>query len=121
MSKLIKILSGKLPLFVSDELIHYSTILFEMFHSKSIVQPTHKRGRPRKSISKVDPELKYATVKKTRVKGRIVNVKKTIVYGSKEYIDLSLSKSNSNTIILPILKEQILIGAIGTHIQLEKH
>jgi hypothetical protein len=36
------------------------------------VESTGKRGRPKKPIVQIDPELQYATVHKTRDKGRIV-------------------------------------------------
>jgi hypothetical protein len=36
------------PLFTSDELVHYETILRENFSTKAPFEPTGKRGRPKK-------------------------------------------------------------------------
>jgi hypothetical protein len=64
-SDLVKRLNNK-PYFVSDELEHYSTVLFENFHDETPVSKTGKRGRPRLPEKIVHNDLAYATVKKTR-------------------------------------------------------
>jgi hypothetical protein len=69
-----------MPLFVSDELPHYATALSRRFSSDVLVPMTGKRGKPRKPISVLDPVLMYATVHKTRKKGRIVKVDRHIIF-----------------------------------------
>ena len=54
------------PLFTSDELPHYQTALMEHFSRLQHYPKTGKRGRPKKPIVVIDPELQYATVHKTR-------------------------------------------------------
>ncbi|MDR0621077.1 MAG: hypothetical protein LBJ61_04285 [Deltaproteobacteria bacterium] len=84
--------------FVTDELAHYATILFELFHSEVPVPPTGKRGRPSKPKLQVDPELQYATVKKTRKEGKIVKVERKIVFGTMQKIEEYFLKSPSSKI-----------------------
>jgi IS1 family transposase len=94
-------LSGRLlnaPLFVSDELVHYATILAEIYHDKLPVEPTGLPGRPRKAKKVIKPELMYATVKKTRKGRKIIKVERKIVYGDKATILKLLEKSQSRTI-----------------------
>ena len=62
-----------IPLFTSDELPHYKTILSEIYSEEIPVEKTGKRGRPQKPVKIVDPELDYATVHKTREKGNSEN------------------------------------------------
>ena len=75
-----------IPLFVSDELPHYTDGLRELFHHCIEQEPTGRRGRPRKPEKVVDADLDYATVHKTRDKGRVVKVETKIVFGSEERI-----------------------------------
>jgi len=87
-----------IPLFTSDELVHYETVLGEVYSHEIDVEPTGKRGRPRKPLRKIDEDLVYAVVHKTRKNGRVVNVDKRIVYGDKERIEEKLAQSPSNKI-----------------------
>jgi len=93
---LISDLAAKLnskPLFVSDELPHYKEAL-ENQYGTYVEQPrTGKRGRPQKPKLIVDPELKYATVHKTRENGKIVKVERRILYGNESTIEDILSSS----------------------------
>jgi len=86
-------LSGPPPLFSSDELPHYKTMLAECFSSSIPVASTGKRGRPKKPIVQIDPELKYATVHKTRDNGRVVQVERRIVFGKEQDINNILQNS----------------------------
>ena len=86
------------PLYVSDELIHYQTVLKEMFSIEKPVPKTGKRGRPPKAIRHIDPELDYAVVHKTREKGKVVKVEQKIIFGHQERIQLKLNRSVSNKI-----------------------
>ena len=70
----------------------------ELFH-KLIPQPaTGRPGRPRKPEKLVNEDLDYATVHKTREKGRIVKVETQIVFGSEERINKRLCELPSKTI-----------------------
>ena len=81
-----------IPLFTSDELPHYKTILREIYSEEVPVEKTGKRGRPQKPIRIVDPELDYATVHKTREKGNVVKVEKRIVYGDEKRIEEKIAE-----------------------------
>jgi IS1 family transposase len=98
---MLKDLTGRLskkPLFVSDELIHYKSILAEIFYSLSPYAPTGKRGRPRNPEKIIDVDLDYATVHKTREDGKVVKVERKIIFGSEQSITKRLADSPSNTI-----------------------
>lgn len=83
------------PLFVSDELPHYGTVLGELFHKLEPAVPTGKRGRPCNPQRIIDADLDYATVHKTRQGARVVKVERQVVYGSEQRILERLSKSPS--------------------------
>jgi IS1 family transposase len=91
-------MSGNKPLFVSDELSHYATVLRELYSHKEPVPRTGKRGRPVNSKQVIDYDLDYATVKKTRAKGHIVKVERSVVYGTKSSVKARLKMTPSNTI-----------------------
>ncbi|MDR1112027.1 MAG: hypothetical protein LBP92_15365 [Deltaproteobacteria bacterium] len=67
-------LAGRKPLFVSDELQHYATVLEEAYSHEEPIPLTGKRGRPANPKKVIDGDLDYATVKKMRKKGSIVKV-----------------------------------------------
>ena len=94
--KFLKELSSRvdnIPLFTSDELVHYESVLGEIYSEEIPVERTNKRGRPRKPKKKIDPELDYAVVHKTREKGRVVKVERRIVYGNEQRIDEKIANS----------------------------
>ncbi|MDR0572622.1 MAG: IS1 family transposase, partial [Tannerella sp.] len=64
------------PLFTSDELVHYKSVLPENFSTEETPCPTGKRGRPRKGNRIIDKELDYAVVHKTRENGKVTKVEK---------------------------------------------
>lgn len=86
-------LSGPPPLFTSDELPHYKTVLAECYSTFIPVEATGKQGRPKKAIVQIDPELQYATVHKTRDNGRVVKVERRIVFGKEQDINNILQNS----------------------------
>jgi hypothetical protein len=86
------------PLFVSDELPHYGTVLAELFHQLVPTVPTGKPGRPSNPQRVIDADLDYATVHKTRQGARVVKVERQVVYGSEERILERLAGSPSRTI-----------------------
>ena len=90
--------TDKIPLFTSDELPHYTDGLKELFHQLVLSEPTGRRGRPRRPEKIIDKALDYATVHKTREKGRVVKVETKVVFGSKKRIEKKLTELPSNTI-----------------------
>ena len=82
-----------MPLFTSDELVHYETVLGDIYSEEVPVASTGKRGRPRKPEKKIDSELDYAVVHKTRKKGKVVKVERRIVYGDEKRIDEKIAQS----------------------------
>lgn len=90
-------IQGK-PLFVSDELPHYGTVLGELFHELAPPTPTGKAGRPRNPERVIDADLDYATVHKTRQGGKVIKVERNVVHGSEQHILARLAKSPSHTI-----------------------
>ena len=86
------------PLFVSDELPQYAEGLAEAFHTLVPVPPTGRRGRPRNPVRVLDADLDYATVHKTREKGRVVKVERQVVYGTAKRIADRLASSPSHMI-----------------------
>jgi len=87
-----------IPLFTSDELVHYKTVLGEIYSHEKPVECTGKRGRPQKPEREIDPLLDYAVVHKTREKGKVVKVERRIVYGEENRIDEKIAKSPGNKI-----------------------
>jgi IS1 family transposase len=97
LTDLIERLEGK-PLFVSDELAHYGTVLAELFHDLVPVLPTGKPGRPANPKRVVDADLDYATVHKTRKGAQVVKVETKVVCGNMERICKRLANSPSKTV-----------------------
>lgn len=87
-----------IPLFVSDELPHYADAILETYHTVESFERTGQRGRPKKERIKVDEEIDYAVVHKTRENGTIKKVETRIVYGNESRINKRLEKSVSNKI-----------------------
>jgi hypothetical protein len=86
------------PLFVSDELPHYATVLGELFHKLVPAPATGKPGRPCKARQVIDADLDYATVHKTRQGAQVVKVERRVVYGSEQHISERLGESPSRMI-----------------------
>ena len=86
------------PLFVSDELPHYATVLAEQYHAMVPSTPTGKPGRPKNAEQVIDADLDYATVHKTRESGRVVQVDRRVVYGSEQSVRDRLADSPSQKI-----------------------
>lgn len=86
------------PLFTSDELPHYADGLKELFHKLIAQKATGQPGRPRNPEKVIDEDLDYATVHKTRVKGRIVKVETKVVFGSSARIEKRLEELPGKTI-----------------------
>ena len=70
----------------------------ELFHKIIEPEPTGRRGRPRKPKKVVNDDLDYATVHKTRDKGRVVKVETNIVFGSADRIKKRIKALPGKTI-----------------------
>jgi IS1 family transposase len=87
-----------IPLFVSDELPHYEDAILDNYNKIETSERTGKRGRPKKDKIKIDEQVDYAVVHKTRENGIIKKVETRIVFGNEERIKERLDKSISNNI-----------------------
>jgi len=99
--KMLKDLTGRCvgkPLFISDELSHYNTVLGDLFHQLIAAEPTGKPGRPRNPHKVIDADLDYATVHKTRQGGKVIKVERDVVHGSEPRILERLKNSPSQVI-----------------------
>jgi hypothetical protein len=94
---LISRCQGK-PLFVSDELPHYGTVLEELFHTLVPSVPTGKPGRPLNPERVIDADLIYATVHKTRQGMKVVKVERKVIHGKEQQVQKRLDESPSHTI-----------------------
>lgn len=81
------------PLFTSDELPHYETVLVEKFSRLEQQPKTGKRGRPKKPKPVIDPEFQYATVHKVRQNSKVVKVERNIVFGNPNSIEKVIASS----------------------------
>jgi hypothetical protein len=74
---------GRAPFFASDQLPAYVAALIANYSTPE--PPPSKRGpgRPRKEPRRlVDPDLRYAQVQKRRQGGRVVEVRRQILFGT---------------------------------------
>ncbi len=87
----------KIELLTSDEYAPYQGAILQAY-GKTIVPPrTGKPGRPRKPYTLPPEDLVYATVHKTRRKGRVVNVEFRGVFGTEEALGEALERSAVST------------------------
>ena len=84
---------GVIPLFLSDQLAHYTTAILTHFGHWVQVPRRSKYGPAPKPRWEPLPELNYAQVVKRRFKGRVVEVTQRIVFGSTEAIAAVLSRA----------------------------
>jgi hypothetical protein len=86
-------------LITSDEHAPYETSIREVY---GVEQPRPRRpgpGRPPKPVKVVPADLCYATVRKRREKGRVVEVLRTVVFGTLCLLAALLSRSTVSTTI----------------------
>ena len=81
-------------LITSDEYKPYKQAILESFGQQRVPRRTGKRGRPKKPRYRPPKDLVYATVHKTRVKGRVKKIDYRTVFGTEEQVAdaLKLSK-----------------------------
>lgn len=82
-----------MDLMVSDEFGAYPGAILEAYGETVTPPRTGKPGRPRKSYKVPGPALTYATVHKTREKGRVVKVSLRVVFGTEEAVQAALERS----------------------------
>ena len=89
--------SGRLMnLITTDEHAPYRGAILEVY-GKTITPPrTGKRGRPRKAYKVPPAGLSYATVHKTRSKGRVVKVEQRVIFGTAAAVATALARSASS-------------------------
>jgi hypothetical protein len=89
---------GRPPLFTSDKLPAYVQALIATYSTPEPEPVKGGRGRPRKEPRRViDPELCYAQVDKHREGGRLVEVRRRIIFGAPEVITKILGNQQINT------------------------
>jgi hypothetical protein len=76
---------GRAPFFNSDQLPAYVAALIAMYSTPEPPPARRGPGRPRKEPRRVvDPDLRYAQVRKVRERGHVVEVKRQILFGSED-------------------------------------
>jgi IS1 family transposase len=87
-------LDGRTPaLITTDEYAPYEGAILEVFGEEVVPPRTGKRGRPCKPYKVASAGLNYATVRKTRKKGRVVEVIKRVIFGSAASVEAALVNS----------------------------
>lgn len=85
---------GRLPnLITSDEYPVYETELLEAYGEEVVPPPTGKPGRPKQPYKAPPPELNYATVHKTREKGRVTKIDFRVIFGTVATVMAALAVS----------------------------
>ena len=91
-----KRLDGRVPrLITTDEYAPYKQAILNAYGTRAAPEPTGKPGRPRRPRQVPLPELNYATVHKTRAKGRVINVALEIVFGVAAVLTAVLAMSRA--------------------------
>ena len=80
-------------LITTDEYTAYEGAILEAFGTKVVPPRTGKPGRPRKPYKVAPAGLHYATVHKTRKKGRVVDVVTRVIFGTTAAVEAALVKS----------------------------
>ena len=91
---------GRLDVLItSDEHAPYETAIREVY---GVATPRPRRpgpGRPPNPVKVVPPDLCYATVRKRREKGRVVEVVRSVVFGTMALLNNLLTRSTASTTI----------------------
>jgi IS1 family transposase/transposase-like protein len=87
-------LEGRTPeLITTDEYAAYEGAILETFGVEVVPPRTGKPGRPRQPYKVAPAGLNYATVHKTRKKGRVVSVVTRVIFGVMAAVQAALVKS----------------------------
>jgi len=91
-------LEGRVPrLVTTDEYAPYRQAVLDAWGEDVTPPRTGKPGRPRKARREPHPDLSYATVHKTREKGRVVSVVTAVVFGTLATVAAALAASSCST------------------------
>ena len=101
-------LDGRVPeLITTDEYSAYEGAILEAFGTEVVPPRTGKRGRPRKPYKVAPAGLHYATVHKTRKKGRVVDVATRVIFGTVAAVEAALAHSGvSRTVNTALVSKQ---------------
>jgi IS1 family transposase len=87
-------LDGRTPeLITTDEYSAYEGAILEAFGTEVVPPRTGKPGRPRSPFKVAPAGLNYATVHKTRKKGRVVDVATRVIFGTAASVQAALARS----------------------------
>ena len=94
-------------LITSDEYPAYKPAILNAYGQQVVPPRTGKPGRPQAPYTVAPPELRYATVHKTREKGRVVKVDFRVVFGTAVAVLAALAQSRvSKTINTAFIERQ---------------
>src|SRR5215472_10069770 len=100
-------LGGRVPaLITTDEYAPYEGAILEAFGTAVVPPRTGKRGRPRKPYKVAPAGLNYATVHKTRKKGRVVSVATRVIFGAVAAVQAALANSTVSQVVNTALVER---------------
>lgn len=89
--------SGRpMGLITTDEYAPYREAILRTYGETVTPPRTGRRGRPRKSYKVAPTSLLYATVHKTRTKGRVVKIEPRLVFGTTAALKAALARSASS-------------------------
>ena len=89
-----KRMGGRVPnLIATDEFAAYPQAILNAWGETVTPSRTGKPGRPKAPYQVPSPDLKYATVHKTRVKGRVTKVEPRVIFGTELAVKEALEKS----------------------------
>jgi IS1 family transposase len=89
-----KRMGDRLPnLITTDEYAAYETAILDAYGETVTPARTGKPGRPKAPVKAPPPGLKYATVHKTREKGRVVNIDFRVIFGTLALVQAALAVS----------------------------
>jgi IS1 family transposase len=89
----------KLDLITTDEYKPYKQAILEVYGEKVTPPRTGKPGRPKSAYFLAPTDLNYATVHKTRRKGRVVKVEQRVVFGNEPRVHQALNKSSVSNVV----------------------
>ena len=85
-----------MSLITSDEYKPYRQAILKAYGEKVVPKRTGKPGRPKAPHYKPSPDLRYATVHKTREKGRVVEIGFRVVFGTVAAVTAALKLSTAS-------------------------
>ena len=89
--------TGRLmDLITTDEYAPYRGAILEAYGETITPPRSGKRGRPRKPYKSPPAGLTYATVHKTRSRGRVVKVEQRVIFGTARAVGAALARSASS-------------------------